>query len=103
MEMMQAWLVNVNKWFDNLERDFDALASDSPSNDVMESFPLNTQSCTKYFGCPFIAFCTAWANPLRRCAAPPLDFKVSHWDPRDREKDATVKVQNGEWIKTKDV
>lgn len=102
MEMMQAWLVNVNRWFDVIDQEFDKLASATANDDVMAAFPLNTQSCTKYFGCPFITFCTAWANPLRRCGVPPSDFKVAHWDPRDRDKDATVRVQDGKWIPVKE-
>lgn len=98
MEMMQAWLQNVNRWYDMIEDEFDRLSYTKEEDDVMEAFPLNTQSCTKYFGCPFISFCTAWANPAQRCSAPPPDFKVSHWDPRDRENDATVRVQDGKWI-----
>lgn len=96
--MMQAWLTDAVRWFDLIESDFDRLSSCDDSSDVMDAFPMNSQSCTKYFGCPFIAFCTAWANPLQRCAAAPPEFKVDFWDPRDRDKDATVRVKGGEWV-----
>lgn len=101
MAIMNAWLHNTNYWFERLEVEFDKLSRAKASDPVLEAFPLNTQSCTKYFGCKFQPFCTSWANPLQRCQTVPSDFVVEHWDPRARENDSTVRVQGGRWIETK--
>ena len=89
VDQMLVWLSTVKRKFDDMDRDFELLNEEVEHRDkaVMESFPLNPASCTKYWGCPFLDFCMAWANPLQyvdmesiESIAPP-GFEVDHWDP----------------------
>lgn len=84
MDMMNVWLWNANHWFDWIEHEFERLAKSSEGDTVMHAFPMNTESCTKYWGCPFRAFCTAWANPLRHADSVPIGFGQRWWNPQDR-------------------
>lgn len=95
--MHQAWLSDVNHLFDMLEWNFEGLAQTSTSDPVMSCFPRRTSSCTMYNNiCPYHDFCTAWANPLKHAAEPPLGFHVEHWDPRnDEDKPKPKAVFNG--------
>ena len=53
---------------------------------IMEAFPKNTESCTKYGKkCDFFDYCTSWHNPLREAHEPPVDLHVQHWDPRNMD------------------
>lgn len=83
-DQMQVWLTNMLYWLGDLKRQTEVLMEeDNESNPTMYSFPLNPESCTKYFGCPYHDFCTAWRNPIRRSYEPPLGFEVSFWDPEE--------------------
>ena len=81
LDMMQVWLDTVNFYFQRLETEFKVLQTDSPNAPVMKSFPQNPESCTKYFGCPFLSMCSSWANPLAKCEAIPVGYQVDRWDP----------------------
>ena len=59
---------------------------------MLMCFPMNTESCTKYFGCAYHDFCQAWPNPLQHCEEPPLGFKIEHWDPTEGESKYVVNV-----------
>jgi len=81
-DMMQEHLWMVRDHIDRMNMDVDNLMNDCSEGDViMRAFAKNPQSCTKYYGCGFSAFCDAWANPLQRCYEAPPGYKVEFWDP----------------------
>ena len=82
---MNVWLWNVLDYLNDIERDMDRLHHSSEGDSVLMAFQLNPKSCTSYKGCPFHEYCLAWANPLQRCAEPPIGFRVEHWDPSAME------------------
>ena len=49
-------------------------------------FPQNPTACTKYFGCPYHGFCTAWSNTLKYADEAPLGFHIEWWNPADKER-----------------
>jgi hypothetical protein len=70
-----------------IEQNMNLLLNECKEGDeVMMCFPLNPESCTKYFGCIYHDFCMAWANPLQNCHEIPFGFKVDHWNPADRSE-----------------
>lgn len=90
-DQMRVWLWNVNHLYDLYEHYMHLLLDSKESDPVLRTFPMCTESCTKYFGCVYQDFCYSWPNPLRRCYEPPLGFQIFHWDPS--EIDATQKVE----------
>jgi hypothetical protein len=92
LEQMQVWLNNINYWLEQIERDFDELLHSSENFALLRAFPLNTESCTKYFGCPYHDFCTAWANPLQHVDEVPMGYEIRHWDPRAIETTTRVEL-----------
>ena len=82
-EHMQNWLFHARHYCDQLDREMEELieSCSSPSSAVLTAFPMNPQACTKYFGCAFYDYCSAWSNPLHHCEAPPIGFIQDHWDP----------------------
>lgn len=93
-DQMNVWLWNVNRMLDQIEEETDRLAECKESDPVLMAFPMNTNSCTKYWGCPFHDFCISWPNPLRKCYEPPLGFKIDFWDPSAMK---TTNKMNLEW------
>ena len=93
MQAMNAWHYDVAYWLKVIEQNFSMLFNCSPSAPVMEAFARNPGNCTKYFGCPYHDFCTAWPNPLARCDEVPLGFVEYSWNPADREKEAKKVVR----------
>jgi hypothetical protein len=87
-DMMEVWLWNANHWFEWIELEFARLDEARENDTMMAAFPLNTESCTKYWGCPFRAFCGNWANPLRHCETPPIGFGTRYWNPQERAEQA---------------
>lgn len=87
-DMMEVWHWNVLHILDLIEWNFAQLKECKDSDSVLRCFPMFTESCTKYFGCPFLPYCTIWANPLRNAAEPPPGFCEYWWNPADREKEA---------------
>lgn len=83
-EKMEDWLNTVNIWMRSIEQSIGLLSHDSDSNIVMRSFPKNTESCTKYFGCPYIDYCDAWPNPLQHINSLPAGYTCRFWDPRKK-------------------
>ena len=82
VDMLNAWLYEINHYIDLLEMYQEELEGASPQDQILTTFPKNTTNCTKYFGCPYLAMCSSWANPLAHCSAgPPPGFKVEWWDP----------------------
>lgn len=84
-EMMQAWQASTVYWLHLLDYNMEMLAECKPEDDVLTAFPCNPESCTKWGRCPFMDFCTAWANPLQRAQEPPFGFAVNWWNPKDEE------------------
>jgi CRISPR/Cas system-associated exonuclease Cas4 (RecB family) len=81
-DLMQAWATSTNKWYEDLRHDLDVLWRECTTDStVMEAFPQNPNACNKYYGCPYLDYCSAWANPLRKCDEPPLGFKREYWSP----------------------
>lgn len=86
--MMRVWFWNVNHWFNLIKWEFERLAECKETDDVLMCFPMNTESCTKYFGCKYHDFCRVWSNPLQRLDEVPTGFKVEHWNPMDEDSNA---------------
>ena len=84
-EQMNTWLWTVTELYDQLDRNMDMLDGCKDSDAVLQAFPMNPNSCSKYRGCPYHDFCMTWANPLRQAAEPPLGFKVEFWNPSAME------------------
>jgi hypothetical protein len=92
-DKMEEWLWHTNRMFDEIKAasedllralDHDPLVM---SDLIFKFFPQRTESCTKYYGCRYLPFCTSWTNPLSWVFDVPMDFKQEWWDPR------TVKSQ----------
>jgi len=92
---MQVWSWNTMQHIDSIMNEMEYLKQpDVYSNPVMECFPMNTESCTKYWGCLYHNLCTSWANPLQRIGEEPeLGFVKEFWDPREDVTDAKTKVE----------
>lgn len=95
-DQMNVWLWNVNQYLDEIERETDRLMHCRENDTVLMAFPLNPNSCTKYFGCPYHDFCISWANPLQKCFEPPIGFRQKFWNPMEME---TTNKMNLEWKK----
>ncbi|MCK5604593.1 PD-(D/E)XK nuclease family protein [Candidatus Pacearchaeota archaeon] len=78
---MQQWLWTALFWMDQLQWNYELLADCTESDQIMTCFPCNATACSKYFGCDYRDFCSAWRNPLQRTAEPPLGFIIDRWDP----------------------
>lgn len=93
-DQMNIGLWTVIDYLDEIERETDRLSHCSESDTVLMAFPLNPESCTKYFGCVYHDYCMSWANPLRNCFEPPIGFIREFWDPTKME---TTHKMNLEW------
>lgn len=93
-DQMNVWLWNTVDYLNDIEREFDRLSGCKEGDAVMMAFPLNPNSCTKYWGCMFHDFCMTWANPLQYAGEPPLGFKEEFWDPTQME---TTNKKDLEW------
>ena len=89
---MSIWLNNTLSWVEMLRAEYMNLAACRESDSVLMAFPMNTGSCTKYFGCPYHVYCCAWPNPLQQCDQPPTGMIVEHWNPMDEEIKHKVEV-----------
>jgi len=88
---MQVWLWNCVYWYNLMRSQYELFSQCKEDEEVLQAFPMNSESCTKYFGCPYHDFCTAWPNPLMQAEQPPLGFEVEFWNPQDEE--STVKME----------
>lgn len=84
-DQMQAGYETILYYLTNLQTEYAMLADARVEDTVLQAFPCNPESCTKYFGCSWHDFCTAWPNPLQRCQEPPIGYKQEWWDPSERE------------------
>lgn len=89
---MKQWLYTTNYYIDQLMREFELVLEHPEDIDVLTAFPCNTESCTKYGGCPYLNLCLSWSNPLARLHSAPSGFKVEFWDPRDEITKSTMQV-----------
>jgi hypothetical protein len=90
---MQQWLWNVLRWVDQIYWEMEKLDSCKESDPIMFSFPLNTESCTKYWGCRYLDFCYTWNNPLQHCHVPPVGMKYEYWNPLEMK--ISTRVEDG--------
>ena len=91
-DQMQVWLWNCLDMLDRRKFELDRLMNHCKEGDkVLMAFPMNPESCTKYWGCPWHDYCLSWENPLQHCWEPPLGFKQEFWDPTTME--TTNKMQ----------
>lgn len=97
-EKMEEWLWHVNTLIDEIEMSANNLIialeedPDILHAPVFKHFPYKTESCTKYYGCRYLPFCTTWTNPLRWIYDVPLEFKQQWWDPRDLKVQSRVQL-----------
>jgi hypothetical protein len=85
VDMMHEWLWTVNDLIDNIKMDIEFLEECSEDDVIMRAFRKNPQACTKYYGCEFSAFCSAWPNPIQSCHTAPPGYKVEFWNPLTEE------------------
>jgi len=91
-EMMAVWLWNVKHWLNQIEWNMEELKKSTENDDVLSCFPMNTESCTKYYGCEYLPYCQIWSNPLTHSDESPPGFKVERWDPSERQETANKVV-----------
>lgn len=92
-KQMQDWANTITYWLIQLEADFETLSVELDSAEFLTAFPKNTESCTKYFGCPFQPYCATWQNPVQHIEEVPLGYTVNHWDPRSKFDEAKEVVE----------
>jgi len=78
---MNQWLNTAIYWLEFLKKEFIWLSEDTPSESVMQAFPMNTTGCSNWFGCPYHDLCRAWSNPLQHIEQIPIGFEVDFWNP----------------------
>jgi len=83
-ESMQVWMWNTLYWLDQIQNEFLELENCKESDPVLMCYPMRDSDCSKYFGCPYHDFCTAWANPLQHLDQLPIGIQVRYWNPMDR-------------------
>jgi len=93
-DQMNVWLWTVNHYIDEIESEMGRLDNCKLDDPVLMAFPMNTNSCTKYWGCAFHDYCISWPNPLQKCEEPPLGFRTEFWDPSAMD---TRNKMNLEW------
>jgi hypothetical protein len=85
-DQMASWLFTTKLWMESILAETECLTQELtiPASGVMLSFPMNTESCSKYFGCAYHHLCVAWHNPLEHTDIVPDGFVVRCWDPREQ-------------------
>lgn len=98
-DSMAVWFRTTTFWFNRITNEttlFRHRQGKEKDKQVMSLFPMNTESCTKYWGCKYKDFCISWPNPLKRCEITPSGIKVEYWDPLEGErKIKETKVERG--------
>lgn len=93
-DQMQAWLWNCIDMVNRREFELNRLMNHCKEDDqVLMAFPMNPESCTKYWGCQWHDYCLSWPNPLRHCWEPPLGFHQEYWDPTQMKTTNKVKLE----------
>ena len=83
---LENWRLNMLTWVTQLLDDLHEV--DKDTGRYMRTFPMNTQSCTNYYGCPYRDLCVSWDNPVLHADEVPPGFNVEWWDPRDLDQEA---------------
>jgi hypothetical protein len=78
---MNVWLWTVNHYIDQIEHELMRLERCSEGDLIMKAFPMNTESCSDYFGCAYHDFCTSYHNPLQKIENVPMGMQIRFWDP----------------------
>jgi len=94
-KQMNAFLWNVNHWIDQIEWNFQQLAQTEKDDSVMEAFPINCASCSK-FGCSMGGICHTFPNPIKFAEDPPAGYEVDFWDPLRKEEEADNVIETDE-------
>jgi len=98
-EQMLVWLTSTTGWYERLLGDLlyieSAPLENLQNDDVLPVFLLNTQSCTKYYGCAYHDYCSAWANPIQYMDEPPIGFRQEFWSPKDRPAKKVIDLTGG--------
>ena len=81
VEAMETWWWNTQDTMRSIYRDYERLHDCSRGDSVLKAFPMNTESCTDYFGCKYHGFCASWSNPLQYVDETPIGFTVRRWNP----------------------
>lgn len=93
-KMMQNWFANISFYVDwILAEQKSLMESCTEQDEIMLAFPMNTQSCTKYFGCKYHDYCISWANPLQHIDQVPMNMKVEWWNPAEEESKHTFHLK----------
>ena len=95
-ERMQVWSNNVQHYMKELKGEMDWLSMSSDRNLVLQAFPIRSTSCDKWFGCPYVDFCSSWPNPLRECEEPPIGFEEFFWNPMDEPHTQEIDLRKEE-------
>lgn len=82
-DMMNVWMVSTILKMLDIRQNIDTMNNEI-DRQIMLAFPINPKACSMYRGCPFIDFCSSWANPLQHTQCPP-GFEVKFWNPREKE------------------
>jgi hypothetical protein len=90
------WLQSTSNWALKLADELRILENYTKEEledmDVLSCFNLNPQSCTKYFGCPYHDFCSAWSNPIQEMYEPPIGFREEFWDPSEKPAKKEIRI-----------
>ena len=98
-DQMNVWLGRVRYLIWEIKREYDILMNFSKEDDaLLSAFPLRDTNCIYYNKvCPFMDFCLAWPNPLRRAYEPPLGFTKRIWNPLEEEAKKTFNFERKEY------
>jgi hypothetical protein len=88
LNQLSDFIEELNVVIDGLEGQFELLSSKKISDPSMPCFPRHTESCSKYFGCPYHRLCTTTRNPLQFQEFMPSGFTTRFWDPREKTEKA---------------
>jgi hypothetical protein len=93
-DQMNVWLGRIRYLIWDITREYSILTTMSTENDdVLSAFPLRDTNCIYYNKlCPFMDFCLAWPNPLRRAYKPPIGFTRRIWNPLEEEAKITFNL-----------
>ncbi len=92
LDMMNVWHWSMCHTLHEMDHQMHLLSKCTKDDRIMEAYPLNPESCTKYWGCAYHDLCCAWANPLRHVEQPPIGFLEYRWDPSAREAKEIIEV-----------
>jgi hypothetical protein len=94
-EQMSVWLQNTQDWVEEILGDTYKIrwcCEDNYKNEPLDCFMMNTQNCTKYWGCEFHDFCISWTNPLLHADEVPIGFKQEFWNPIEHTEKLARKI-----------